>query len=308
MSTARITAIIPLWNREQLLESLLDSLARQTLPPAEILVVDNGSDDGAPELARRRGARVIPMGSQRRLRRRRESRHRGGFAANGSPVLNTDVALAPDYFAKLAAARRLVRHRQDSAAAAIPPASTPLSICSPARRRPGAPATARPYGPAFRQARAIWSAPWTAVLFRAEMFHAWGCWKTVSSRTWKTWISACAAAALGFAGEYVPEAVAWHRGQRLAGPLASRSGAAHRPQPDISAGAALSAAPAACAGFGRFWLASCFGVWWRCGTEPAWRGCAAKMRRDCGVFAPLRARSSHSRRNYWQTSSGRMSG
>jgi len=41
---------------------LLDSLEAQTVPVAELLVVDNGSSDGAPELAARRGARVIPMG------------------------------------------------------------------------------------------------------------------------------------------------------------------------------------------------------------------------------------------------------
>src|SRR5437764_14947887 len=97
-----ISAIVPVWNGRELLERLLASLAAQTEPAAELLVVDNGSSDGAPELARQRGARVIAMGRN------------AGFAAAVNrgiregrsewvAVLNADVELAPDYFQKLAA-------------------------------------------------------------------------------------------------------------------------------------------------------------------------------------------------------------
>src|SRR5579863_3386600 len=57
-----ITAIVPVWNGREVLVRLLDTLEAQTLPAGELLVVDNGSTDGAPDLARRRGARVIAMG------------------------------------------------------------------------------------------------------------------------------------------------------------------------------------------------------------------------------------------------------
>ena len=97
-----ITAIVPVWNGQELLRRLLDSLEQQTLLPTELLVVDNGSTDGAPDLARERGARVIEMG------------HNAGFApavnraikeATGDriAVLNSDVVLAPDYLERLAA-------------------------------------------------------------------------------------------------------------------------------------------------------------------------------------------------------------
>ena len=47
-----ISAIVPVWNGRDLLARLLDTLDAQTLPAAELLIVDNGSTDGAPELAR----------------------------------------------------------------------------------------------------------------------------------------------------------------------------------------------------------------------------------------------------------------
>ncbi|MGA3097255.1 MAG: glycosyltransferase, partial [Bryobacteraceae bacterium] len=57
-----ISAIVPVWNGRHLLERLLATLEAQSEPAAEVVVVDNGSTDGAPDVARARGARVIPMG------------------------------------------------------------------------------------------------------------------------------------------------------------------------------------------------------------------------------------------------------
>ncbi len=57
-----VTVIIPVWNGRHLLMKLLDTLERQTTPVREILVIDNGSADGAPEAAEQRGARVIRLG------------------------------------------------------------------------------------------------------------------------------------------------------------------------------------------------------------------------------------------------------
>src|ERR1019366_6814842 len=74
----------------------------QTETAAELLVVDNGSTDGAPELARQRGARVIPMGRNAGFAaavNRGIGESRGEWIA----VLNSDVELAPDYFARLLA-------------------------------------------------------------------------------------------------------------------------------------------------------------------------------------------------------------
>src|SRR5205085_8446870 len=92
-----ISAVVPVWNGRALLARLLDTLDAQTVRADEIIAVDNGSSDGAPELARQRGARVIAMGRN------------AGFAAAVNrgirevrsewiAVLNSDVELAPDYF------------------------------------------------------------------------------------------------------------------------------------------------------------------------------------------------------------------
>src|SRR5438270_12449419 len=95
-----ISAIVPVWNNRGLLARMLDSLDRQTLPASEVLAVDNGSTDGAPELARERGARVIPMGRNAGFA---AAVNRGIREAKGEwiAILNSDVELAPDYFEKL---------------------------------------------------------------------------------------------------------------------------------------------------------------------------------------------------------------
>jgi len=54
-----ISVVIPTYNRERFLPSTLDSVLSQTLPPAEVILVDDGSTDGTRELiARRYGDRV----------------------------------------------------------------------------------------------------------------------------------------------------------------------------------------------------------------------------------------------------------
>ena len=98
-----IAAVVPVWNGREALERLLDSLEAQTLPASELVIVDNGSTDGAPEMARNRGARVLAMGRNAGFaaavnRGIRES------GADWIAALNSDVELAPDYLARLHAA------------------------------------------------------------------------------------------------------------------------------------------------------------------------------------------------------------
>ena len=91
-----ISVIIPTWNRADLLRSVLENLRQQTLAPAEIVVVDNGSVDETADVAARFGLQRIAF--DRNL----------GFATAVNAgisaakhewilILNNDVELQPDW-------------------------------------------------------------------------------------------------------------------------------------------------------------------------------------------------------------------
>jgi len=53
MSEPRISVILPTFNAARYLDEAIASVRAQTLPAAEIIVVDNGSTDATPEIAQR---------------------------------------------------------------------------------------------------------------------------------------------------------------------------------------------------------------------------------------------------------------
>jgi glycosyltransferase involved in cell wall biosynthesis len=79
-----ISAIVPVWNGRELLARLLDSLDAQTLRADEVIAVDNGSTDGAPDIARSRGARVIAMGRNAGFAKRAVSGSRSSIPMSSS--------------------------------------------------------------------------------------------------------------------------------------------------------------------------------------------------------------------------------
>src|SRR5581483_10422855 len=91
-----ITIVVPVWNGRVLLETLIASLRAQKHPIAEILVVDNGSTDGAAEAAGQSGARVIRMGSNTGFAHAVNR----GIEECSTPrlaIVNSDVEAAPDW-------------------------------------------------------------------------------------------------------------------------------------------------------------------------------------------------------------------
>jgi len=115
-----ITVVVVNWNRKNLLAACLDSLARQTWRDFEVVVVDNGSDDGSAALVK-----DLSAGYPVRLRLIENSNNRGfcaannqGFAASRSELvalLNNDAEADPGW---LAALSRVIRGSDDVGMAA----------------------------------------------------------------------------------------------------------------------------------------------------------------------------------------------
>ena len=101
-----LSVIVVNWNRRELLRAALESLARQTAPSFEVVVVDNGSDDGSAALVDKLAASYpVPL----RLIRNAENRgfcaaNNQGIAASDSEwiaLLNNDAEANPEWLAAL---------------------------------------------------------------------------------------------------------------------------------------------------------------------------------------------------------------
>jgi GT2 family glycosyltransferase len=216
--TGDVTVIIPVWNRSDLLESLLCKLRGQTYPIEEVLVVDDGSEDDSADFAEAMGARAIRMQAH------------GGFAKavnrgireSCTPlvaIMNNDVEPAPDWLQTLCAG---LAPDAWFATGRILQAANPglIDAAYDAVCRGGAACrlgNGRKDGPVFREPRRIWSTPFTAALFRVELFERIG----LLDERFETYLEdvdfglRCALA--GCAGRYVPEAVAFHQGSSTLG-------------------------------------------------------------------------------------------
>jgi GT2 family glycosyltransferase len=214
-----ISAIVPVWNGRELLLRLLDTLDAQTQLAGELLVVDNGSTDGAAEAARGCGARVISMGRNEGFAaavNRGIEESRGDWLA----VLNSDVELAPDYLAQLLAAAEAGGAWFATGKILVTGSHNQIDGTFDAMCRGGTAwrvGSGRTDAALFSAGRRIWSPPFTAVLLRRELFHRAGLLET----SFESYLEdvdfglRCAAGELD--GLYVPAARAWHRGSATLG-------------------------------------------------------------------------------------------
>jgi GT2 family glycosyltransferase len=214
-----ISAIVPVWNGRELLMRLLDSLDAQTQSVDELLVVDNGSADGAPEAARKRGARVIAMGRNAGFAaavNRGVKESRGDWVA----VLNSDVVMAPDYLAKLLAAAEPGGAWFATGKILVAESDSQIDGTFDAVCRGGTAwrvGNGRIDGPAFSARRQIWSPPFTAVLLRTEVFRRVGPLESRFESYLEDVDFGLRCAARELAGVYVPAAIVWHRGSATLG-------------------------------------------------------------------------------------------
>ena len=87
----RISVVIPARNEEEFIVGCLEALIRQTLPPDEIIVVDNGSADRTGELAVEMGVKLISCPTPGVA----VARQAGLEAATGDWVATTDADSRP---------------------------------------------------------------------------------------------------------------------------------------------------------------------------------------------------------------------
>lgn len=105
----RISVVMPTWNREAVVAQALASVFQQSLQPAEVILVDDGSEDQTLNVVRRDFAPQISQGILRVIPAPHEgvsaARNRGLAAATGDLIayLDSDNRWAPDYLLFMAA-------------------------------------------------------------------------------------------------------------------------------------------------------------------------------------------------------------
>jgi GT2 family glycosyltransferase len=101
MAALPICVIIPVYNRAHLLERAINSVrAQRPAAPAEVLVVDDGSDDATSEVAERLGAKVVRHPENRGLPAARNT----GLRMTSQPwvaLLDSDDEWLPGHLASL---------------------------------------------------------------------------------------------------------------------------------------------------------------------------------------------------------------
>ena len=220
-----VTAVIPHWNRRELLLSLLENLAQQTRPFDEIIVVDNGSTDGSVELAQQRGARVVALDQNLGFA---AAVNRGIQAARSDwiAIINNDVTLAPNWLDALLTNTSTQR-----------PSFLTGKILSAADHSRldgtfdevsrGACAARCGSGKldssTWNETRAIHFAPMTAALFQSEIFRSVGGLDEVFGSYMEDVDFGIRCALAGFRGMYVPAAVAFHQGSATFGRWSANS-------------------------------------------------------------------------------------
>ncbi len=211
-----VSAVIPTWNRADLVASVLENLKQQTRRPDRILVVDNGSTDGTRGVVERAGAEWVGLATNRGFA---FAVNEGIRRADGDWVLilNNDVVLEPDWLERLLSAvqganasfavGKLLRGDTGNA---ILDGSWDLCSRGGYAWRCG---YERPDGATWASQRAIALAPMTAALFHQRIFAAIGLLETRFESYYEDVDFGIRCALAGFSGVYEPAARAVHLGK-----------------------------------------------------------------------------------------------
>ncbi len=210
-----ITVVIPNWNGGARLRRVLRDLGAQTLKPARVIVVDNGSTDDSGGAAEDAGAEVVRFASNRGF----APAVNEGIRRAETPlvaILNNDLELAPDWLARMSDG--LGRYKEASFATG--------KIFSAAVRdrldgtfdlvsegliawRAG---HDRPDAPVWNRERYIASTSLTAALFKREVFGAVGLLDEGFESYLEDVDLSIRCSIQGLLGVYLPRAVSYHVG------------------------------------------------------------------------------------------------
>ncbi len=217
-----VSVVIPNFNGIKYLEPLMKQLSSSrslTTELDEVVVVDNGSDDGSAECAEKLGARVIRLEQNLGFsvavnRGIREAR------CPTVAVLNNDLELGPDWFSRLCmaldepgvwfATGKLLRASSQQ----VIDGSFDAICRGGCAWRCG---EGRPDGPLWNVQRTIQFAPFTAVLIRKELFERIGDLDERLESYLEDVDFGLRCAAKGYSGVYIPGAVAYHVGSGTLG-------------------------------------------------------------------------------------------
>jgi GT2 family glycosyltransferase len=219
MSDAAVTVVVPVWNGRGLLLRLLEKLKLQTFPIAEVLAVDNGSEDGAAEAAEEHGARVLRLGRNLGFSRA-VNEGIGACRTELVALVNSDVEPEPEWLGRLvnalgsgvawfATGKILSASGRDR----IDGTYDLVSRAGCAWRM----GQGRLDGPEFSRGRPISIAPATAALFRMDLFERVGRFDDAFESYLEDVDFGLRCALRDFKGVYVPDAIAYHQGSASLG-------------------------------------------------------------------------------------------
>lgn len=224
LGTRKVSAIIPSWNRADLLRNLLPNLYAQSRPPDQILVIDNGSTDDSVAVARELGAEVMCLKTNRGFAAA-VNEGIGRAAGEWLLILNNDVILAQNWLEVLLeavekegvwfAAGKLLDYRDST----IIDGTWDLISRAAYAWRCG---YGRPDSPLWSERRSISFAPMTAAIFHRSVFEQIGLLETRFESYYEDVDFGLRCATSALVGIYEPRAVARHMGKSTLGKTSYR--------------------------------------------------------------------------------------
>lgn len=212
-----VVAVVPHWNRIDLLRELVHSLAAQTRPFDEWIVADNGSSDGSADFAEQAGARVLRLGRNLGFA---AAVNRGIQAARADfvAILNNDVTLDGGWLEKILAGLGDASFAAGKILRAADPKIIDGTFDEISRGacacRCGA---GKPDSVYWAKSRPIRFAPMTAALFRRDLFDQIGPLDERFQSYLEDVDFGLRCASSGKIGVYLPDALAFHRGSATLG-------------------------------------------------------------------------------------------